>query len=303
MTQGDFETFYPFQAGVGKNAPNNFESSFQGYYGESSATGDDLDDSNDNQDDTDGDEGEAGEVGGIEETQQLPCFRELVRAKKKELKAQYGKGRFRIGECGVKPFRENVTKYNPIVRSGESRTCIGWGSAPCVNWTNLPFKGRLCIGWGSAPCNNWAVIPGNTQAYDNASERFSQDLAAWNSCEKGWIPGWRREWRRFKKDGGLNAFKQQSVSCILGTAISDQPIIPPDGLVPAPAPTPTPISPARMTAAQLLALRARNQAENQSQRMSIEDDGKDKTKSYIMFGIVAVILIAGGFYIYKTLKK
>jgi hypothetical protein len=293
MTQGDFETFYPFQAGVGKNAPNNFESSFQGYYGESSATGDDLDDSNDNQDDTDGDEGEAGEVVGIEETQQLPCFRELVRAKKKELKAQFGKGRFRIGECGVKPFRENATKYSPIVRMGESRTCIGW-SASCA---------KKCFGicCGPTTCTNWAVIPGNTQAYDNASERFSQDLAAWNSCEKDWIPGWRREWRRFKKDGGLNAFKQQSVSCILGTAISDQPI-PPDGLVPAPAPTPT-ILPAKMTAAQLLALRARNQAKNQSQRMSIEDDGKDKTKSYIMFGIVAVILIAGGFYIYKTLKK
>jgi hypothetical protein len=28
MTQGDYETFYPYLMGVGKGAPNNFESSF-----------------------------------------------------------------------------------------------------------------------------------------------------------------------------------------------------------------------------------------------------------------------------------
>ena len=28
MTQGDYETFYPYLMGVGKSAPNNFESSF-----------------------------------------------------------------------------------------------------------------------------------------------------------------------------------------------------------------------------------------------------------------------------------
>ena len=297
MTQGDFETFYPFQAGVGQNAPNNFESSYRnGYYSESSY--DDLDDSKDDQENTEP-EGEAGEVGGVEETQQLPCFRELVRAKKKELKAQFGKGRFRIGECGLIPFRENVTKYSPIVRMGESRTCIGWGVS-CS---------KKCLGicCGPTTCNNWAVIPGNTQAYDNASARFSQDLAAWKECEKGWIPGWRREWRKFKKDGGLNEFKKQSVRCISGTAISDQPIRTPDEVVPpivvpTPAPAPAPKVIKGLTREELLARinAARNQA---NQRNAIEDDGKDKTKSYIMFGIVAVILIAGGFYIYKTLKK
>jgi hypothetical protein len=28
MTEGDYETFYPYLMGVGKGAPNNFESSF-----------------------------------------------------------------------------------------------------------------------------------------------------------------------------------------------------------------------------------------------------------------------------------
>jgi len=287
MTQGDFETFYPFQAGIGKGAPNNFESSFQGYYGESSATGDDLDDSNDDQENTDGDEGEAGEVGGVEETQQLPCFRELVRAKKRELKAQFGKGRFRIGECGIRPVRLG---YNPIVRIGESRTCIGWGVS-CD---------KKCLGicCGPTTCNNWAVIPGNTQAYDNATARFEADLNAWNSCEKGWIPGWRREWRKFKKAGGLNEFKKQSVRCILGTALSDEPIRAPDEVVPPPVP---PKVLKGLTKEELL---ARFNARNQSyKRNAIEDDGKDKTKLYITIGIVAVILIVGGIYIYKTIKK
>lgn len=290
MTQGDFETFYPFQAGIGNNAPNNFESSYRnGYYSESSY--DDLDDSKDDQENTDGDEGEAGEVGGVEETQQLPCFRELVRAKKKELKAQFGKGRFRIGECGFIPFRENVTKYNPIARIG--RTCLG-GVRDIKGDGKGPF-------WDP----NINCVEGNTQAYDNASQRFSQDLAAWKDCEKGWIPGWRREWRKFKKAGGLNEFKKQSVRCILGTPVSDQPIRTPDDIVPppivVPAPAPAPKVLKGLTREELLArFKARNQS---NQRTPIEDDGKDKTKSYIMFGIVAVVLIVGGFYIYKTLKK
>ena len=284
MTQGDFETFYPFQAGVGQNAPNNFESSYRnGYYSESSY--DDLDDSKDDQENTEP-EGEAGEVGGVEETQQLPCFRELVRAKKKELKAQFGKGRFRIGECGFIPFRENVTKYNPIARIG--RTCLG-GIRDIKGDGKPPF-------WDP----NINCVEGNTQAYDNASARFSQDLAAWKECEKGWIPGWRREWRKFKKAGGLNEFKKQSVRCIGGTALSDEPIRTPDDIVPPPIVVPPKVLKGK-TAADWLAERdARNKA---NQRTPIEDDGKDKTKSYIMFGIVAIVLIAGGIYIYKTLKK
>ena len=283
MTQGDFETFYPFQAGVGQNAPNNFESSFQGYYGESSATGDDLDDSNDDQDNTEP-EGEDAEVGGVQETEQLPCFRELVRAKKRELKAQFGKGYFRIGQCGVMPIRE---AYNPVIRMGESRTCIGWGFS-----CDKKCLGLCC---GSSTCVNWAVIPGNTQAYDNASQRFSQDLAAWNSCPKGWIPGWRREWRKFKKAGGLNEFKKRSVRCIGGMAISDEPIKSPDDIVPPPIVVPPKVLKGK-TAADWL-------AERDNQRTPIDENGKDKTKSYIMFGIVAVVLIVGGIYIYKTLKK
>jgi hypothetical protein len=120
MKKDTLETLY--QAGIGSRNLRNFE---YGYFMptpfsfESSFEEDpDLNDQNDDQENTEY-EGEESETGSMEQTQQLPCFRQMVRAKKAELKAQFGKGHISIGECGVMPFRENPLKYNPIVFVGK----------------------------------------------------------------------------------------------------------------------------------------------------------------------------------------
>lgn len=237
MTQDTLETFYPFKAGVGKGFPANFESGYYmpSFYLESSMEGDEFDDQNDDQENTDY-ENEELEVGGMEQTQQLPCFRQMVRAKKAELKAQYGKGHISIGECGIEPQRWFTPKYNPVVRIGEQKICIGWGSPSC----NKKCLGLCC---GDRPCVNWkTLVEGNTAAYDNATLKYQADKAAWDKCRaenKGiWVSGWRREWRKFKKAGGLNELKQQSTRCILGSPTGDGPILPPSPIT-TPTPTPT----------------------------------------------------------------
>lgn len=237
MKKDTLETLY--QAGIGSRNLRNFE---YGYFMptpfsfESSFEEDpDLNDQNDDQENTEY-EGEESEAGSMEQTQQLPCFRQMVRAKKAELKAQYGKGHISIGECGVMPLRIMTPKYNPIVRIGEQKVCIGWGSPSCD---------KKCLGvcCGSRPCVNWkTLIEGNTAAYDNATARYEADKAAWDQCRaenKGiWVPGWRREWRKFKKAGGLNELKQQSTRCILGNPTGGgSPILP--GSVPVDTFTPT----------------------------------------------------------------
>jgi hypothetical protein len=180
----------------------NDESNCCGYLGESSF--DDLDDSQDNQDNTDY-ENEEEEVSGVRDKCPFLEFRGYVRAKKQELKDQYGKGHISVFECGVMPFRLQTPKYNPIVRIGETGNCFGW------SWS----CDKKCLGLccGDKYCSNWVTTPGNTEAYDNATTRFNADKAAWVQCRaenKGiWVPGWRREWRKFKKAGGLNQLRDQ----------------------------------------------------------------------------------------------
>ena len=253
MTLGDFETFYPFQAGIGKNAPNNFESNFKGYSAESSATGDPDDDSGDDQNNTDY-EGEAGEVGGIEE-KQLPCFRELVRAKKKELKNQYGKGFFRTTD-GHKEVCTNVpfSKWDPN-----------------INCNNI-FGKRVCLG---------GLVGG--------TNRVCQTV---DYPEIAWIPGWRREWRRFKKAGGLNPLKEQSVRCIFGAALSNDPIKEPSA---------PPVVPPTIYDIVYDSVNRKGTSGSAPAITKITNDNKINT--YLVIGIVVAVLIIGGIYIFKTLKK
>ncbi len=90
-----------------------------------------------------------------------------MRQKKLELKAQYGKGHFSVGECGIYP---------------------------------------LCI---------WDCSKENNQNKDCCIKRHE-----WKLCRdqnRGvWVPGWRRKWREFKRDGGLAQLKLQS-KCLNGT--------------------------------------------------------------------------------------
>jgi hypothetical protein len=266
MKKDTLETLY--QAGIGSRNLRNFE---YGYFMptpfsfESSFEEDpDLNDQNDDQENTEY-EGEESETGSMEQTQQLPCFRQMVRAKKAELKAQFGKGHISIGECGVMPFRENPLKYNPIVFVGKVYSPFKdcglrpdlrpdlW-NVPCL-WDCSKDKNKdkdCCVTnrnkenqrasawseWNSCRDNQGKLLnPGleNEEAYKAATARYNADKAAWDQCRaenKGiWVPGWRREWRKFKKAGGLNELKQQSTRCILGN--------PPTGTGTPPPPAPT----------------------------------------------------------------
>lgn len=169
MNRGDIETFYPAEAG-------GLESSFCCAYTGEESSFDDLDDSKDDQESIEY-EGEESQVGAMEPNKQLPCFRELVRTKKKELKDQYGRG-----------------KFQDTIKNEEK--CLG-------GFVDIKGDGKGPI-WN--PNINCITV-----SYHHIA----------------WIPGWRKEWRKFKRDGGLNAMKEQSVRCIAGTPVGNTPIIEP----------------------------------------------------------------------------
>src|ERR1700741_2932579 len=88
MNRSDIQTFYPItESGLNSlsKVPYNNESSF-----DDDAS---LDDSKDDQESTDFEESDLSDVGGINEAD-LPTYRQLVKSKKLELKAAYGKGHF-----------------------------------------------------------------------------------------------------------------------------------------------------------------------------------------------------------------
>ena len=138
---------------------------------------------------------------GVSE-QELPKFRSLVRNKKLELKAQYGKAKISIGECGVQPL------------------------SPDIKYPNV-----LCL-WDCSKSKNYdkdCCAKNRQQAQKRAEQRAKID--SWRQCRennKGLIKwGWRKKWREFKKSGGLAQLRLQ--------ARGQAPIPPP----PAPTTTPT----------------------------------------------------------------
>jgi hypothetical protein len=189
MNRGDQQTFYPATPGLGlESAFNDNESSF-----------DEFDDQNDDQENTEY-ENEATEE-PVPDTY-LPCFREEVRAKKNELKAQYGKGHISIGECGIRPLDPDW-RYPNIL-------CL-WDCGKEKN--------------ASKDCCTFNA----NQAEKRAGQR--DQIARWETCRaenKGiWVPGWRREWRKYKKAGGLKELKQRSTRCIAGYQTGNGPILTP----------------------------------------------------------------------------
>lgn len=115
---------------------------------------------------------------------EMPKFRHLVRAKKLEMKAQYGKAHFQTS-TGTKQVCVNVpyTKWDPninCVKIGKKTKCLGG-----------------FIGGTRRECKDikYPVIT--------------------------WVWGWRKKWREFKKQGGLAQLKRQSqgLDPIPGTAI------------------------------------------------------------------------------------
>ena len=212
MNRGDFQTFYPMQAGLIESGFCPMGSNESGY-DPNDPNDPALDDSKDNQDST------SYENEHTEEPvpdSYLPCFREEVQAKKKELKAQYGKGHISIGECGIEPLSPDID--------------VSLWDVPCFYNCNKHPGHKCCetnIKQAQKRANIW------------------EDRKRWQACHeknKGiWVPGWRKEWRKFKKAGGLKEIKQRSTRCILGAAIGGG-----GGQTPqTPPPTPPPTPPAQ----------------------------------------------------------
>ncbi len=269
LSSSDFETFYPAQAGV---ADSNYQ--------ESGFT-----DGGDGDEDSTEYENEDSEIGGIEEAQ-LPTFRELVKAKKNELKSQYGKGHFSIGECGPPPVR---LSYAPQVR-------IPKVTIPNCFWYDKPKDGKLPE-W---KCDGVKVVnPGvqNEEAYASADERFKADKAKWDQCRadnKGiWVSGWRKEWRKFKQAGGLGQLKQQAA----GVGIPESVPVPPTQ-----RPTGPVVNRAQENYRKWLA--EKNAVEQSKQIIAKKIQEKDQTGKYIMYFIILLaVLIAIGAVIYVVRKK
>lgn len=233
MNIGDKQTFYPATPGLGLDS--NF---CCGYLGNESSFDDDpdLNDENDDQESTEY-ENEEAEVPDVKDKCPFGEFRTLVKAKKQELKAQYGKGKLNILACGVKPAR---LSYNPNVKIPKTYWPFsGCGLNPDLRpeyfptlctWNCSKHPDKDCCKTNEAKHNNkvaaWAEFhacqdrqgkvanPGteNEDAYDRATARWDADMAIYHACAAEhplWQSGWRREWRKFKKAGGLNELKDK----------------------------------------------------------------------------------------------
>lgn len=180
MNIGDIETFYPMQIG---GLESSFCCAFTGKKDESRLTGDDnIDDSKDDQESVEYEDSDAVDAGGVSDAD-MPTFRQLVRAKKTELKAQYGKGHF-----------ENKTAYKKV--------CIGGFNGTHQQCKSVPY-----------PC------PTAKEPLKKCYKQVCINVPTWDpnvNCndvpypEVTWIPGWRKQWRIFKRDGGLAQLKMKS---------------------------------------------------------------------------------------------
>jgi len=116
---------------------------------------------------------------------ELPKFRELVRNKKLELKAQYGKAKISVFECGIKPLNPDLAHPN----------------VPCI-WDCSKSKHT----------NKDCCAKNRQQAQKRADQRVR--IANWEKCRsenKGVIVwGWRKRWRDFKRAGGLAQLRMLS---------------------------------------------------------------------------------------------
>lgn len=180
MNIGDIETFYPMQAGGLESS--SFCCGFTGKE-ESGLTGDDsVDDSQDDQESVEFEDTDATEVGGVSDAD-MPTFRQLVKAKKLELKAQYGKGHL-----------DTKTAYKKV--------CAGGFNGTHQECKNIPYP---CPTFQNPTKTCYKQICTNVPTWDanvNCNDVPYPEVA--------WIPGWRKQWRIFKRDGGLAQLKMKA---------------------------------------------------------------------------------------------
>lgn len=253
MTEGDYETFYPYIMGVGKGAPNNFESSFN-------------------------------------------------------------------KECGTRPLRIDP-KYNPQVKI----ETVYYPSMDCGlnpdlrpeyfhDFTCVCTKGDCDCRFGSTCCNNnkrkkelkaraWAefsacrerngkvMIQGNVDAFNNAEQRYKEDLANYEACKSAMASGNPETVTPVTFDEGTTT----------STNTTNAPASPPTPnpfvytatpLKPKPRPKPKPKPrPAPVTIVQPQIVQKESAKENKNVNL------------YVAIGIVAIVLLVGGYFLYKFSKK
>lgn len=244
MTEGDYETFYPYLMGVGKGAPNNFESSYN-------------------------------------------------------------------KDCGKKPLRIDP-KYNPQVKINPvyypSRDC---GLNPDLrpeyfhDFTCLCAKGDCDCKVGSKCCNNnkrkkelkaaaWAefsacreesgklMIQGNVDSFNNAEQLFKDDKETYDDCVKG------------DSSTNVNIPPPIPFPDITSTNTTSSPPAPnpfiyvATSLKPKPKPIQKP-KPKPIVQPQIV-------------EREIAKENKN-VNLYITIGVIAVVLLIGGFMLYKFSKK
>jgi hypothetical protein len=124
-------------------------------------------------------EGEESQIGDTSQTD-LPKFRDLVRAKKSELKSQYGKAHIE------KTTREVCTNV-PYTTWDSNINC----ASVCVKWNyklECTERATKCLGGFTGGTNRQCV----------------------NVPHFAWVSGWRKKWREYKRDGGLVELKMMS---------------------------------------------------------------------------------------------
>lgn len=201
-------------------------------------------------------ESDASEAGGVDEAD-LPKFRQLVRAKKLEYKAKYGKAHF-----------------------GKQKKCQNV-KVPCPTWKN-PLK--MC------------------------DKKVCVDVPKF-------ITGWRKQWRKFKQQGGLAQLKQQSKGA---------------APIPAPVNTTTPsttggVAPSGISKLKPKLIKKINMekvsvrdskgatskeesietkaTESVSDKSMVDDDGKILGMSKPLAIGLGIVLVVGGFLAYKKFSK
>jgi hypothetical protein len=150
-------------------------------------------------------EGEESQVSGGVPIQDLITFRRLVREKKSQLKAQYGKAYI---DNRSTTERECKTIQVPKTRMVDKRQCINvpytnWN--PNINCTKVLGK-EVCaggfVGGTREECTTIKVPEGYTE-----SEQVCINVP---KLRLVWVSGWRKKWREFKRDGGLEQLKLQA---------------------------------------------------------------------------------------------
>lgn len=151
-------------------------------------------------------ESEDSEVGGVDSSD-LPRFRDLVKAKKLELKAQYGKGYFdnqssTSRECKnvqvPEPYTDRECKNVQVPEGYTDRECkTVLGKEFCINVPKIRMVDKeVCV---------------NVPKVRMIDKEVCVNVP---HLKIVWISGWRKKWREFKRDGGLAQLKMQSKGMI-----------------------------------------------------------------------------------------